>query len=96
MAKDYRQLWEVAAGANNEAQAVQTLSNILADEEGRAFISGLDSERAESCVKILDNVSRDTYPPHLPPLHTVSLGCCRARPQTCREAGLLHYLEKTR
>ena len=95
MAKDYRQLWEVATGADNEARAVQTLSNILVDEEGRAFISALDNEGSELCVKILDNVSRDTYPPNLLPLHTVSLGCYRTRPQTCREAGLLRYLEET-
>jgi len=62
MAIDHRQLWTDATSANNEAQAIQTLSDILVNKEGRVFLSRLDSRDAELCVEILDNVSRDLHP----------------------------------
>ena len=66
MAKDYGQLWKDAFSASNEAQAIQTLSDILASKEGGDFISRLDSQDAELCVEVLDNVSCDLYSSHLP------------------------------
>ena len=77
MAKDYRQLWENAACADNEAQAIQILFDLLVNEEGRTFVSRLDSKDTEVCVEILDNVSRDFCSSHLPPPLTISLGCYR-------------------
>jgi len=68
MAKDYQQLWKDAVSAMDKAQAIQTLSGILVDKEGRVFISCLDGKEAELCVEILDNVSRDPQSSHSPPL----------------------------
>ena len=58
MAQDYQQLWKDVAGVVDEAKAVQTLAEILADKEGRVFISRLEREDAELCIDILDHVSR--------------------------------------
>ena len=61
MAKDYKRLWEHITNATNESKAVRTLAGILADSEGRAFISRLEHNEAELCIDILDHVSRDLY-----------------------------------
>jgi len=61
MAKDYEQLWKTFAGETDKAQAVRSLVEILADKEGRTFISGLDSEGAGLCIETLGNVSRDLH-----------------------------------
>ena len=63
MVKDYQRLWEGIATATNEAEAIRALTEIVVDKEGRRFISHLDSTGVDSCVEILDQVSRD---PHLP------------------------------
>jgi len=60
----HQQLWKDAVSAMDKAQAIQTLSGVLADQRGRVFISRLGSKDAELCVEILDNVSRDLHPPH--------------------------------
>ena len=57
MAKGYQQLWEDVANATDEAKAVRTLAGILADKEGRIFISRLERKDAELCIEILDHVS---------------------------------------
>jgi len=59
MAQDYQDLWTHVTNTDDEAQAAQILAKILADKEGRDFISRLDKENVESCIKILDNVSHD-------------------------------------
>lgn len=63
MAKDYEQLWKGATGVVDKVRAVQTLGEILADPEGRVFVSRLDGKGAELCIEILDQVSRDLYLP---------------------------------
>jgi len=66
MTKDYEQLWKSVASATEAAQAVGTLAEILADKEGRVFISRLGGKDAELCIEILDDVSRDpSFPPFL-------------------------------
>jgi len=95
MTKDHRLLWEAAANATDKTQAAKILAESLVDKEGRDFILRLGSEDAESCIKILDNVSRHLYSPHSPPPQTVSSGYCRAQPQTRREAGFLGHVEET-
>ena len=58
MAKDYRRLWKDVTSTTDEAKAVRTLAMILADKEGRVFISRLERGDAELCIEILDHVSR--------------------------------------
>ena len=59
MPKDFYWLWERAINDTDGAEAVRALVEILADKEGRSFISCLDREQAELCVRILDHVSCD-------------------------------------
>ena len=59
MAKDYQRLWAHITGTTDESRAVRTLVEILADREGRTFISRLERKEAELCIDILDHVSRD-------------------------------------
>jgi len=59
MAQDYQDLWTHVTNTADEAQAAQILAKILADKEGRDFISRLDKKNVESCIEILDNVSHD-------------------------------------
>ena len=59
MANDYQRLWEDVTDATNEAEAVRALAGIVVDKGGRRFISRLDSAGMESCIEILDHVSRD-------------------------------------
>jgi len=63
MAKDYRHLWRGAVSTMDKAQAIQTLSSILVDKEGRVFVSHLGRKDTELCAEILDNVSRDLQLP---------------------------------
>ena len=56
MAKGYQQLWKDVTNATDDAKAVRTLAGILADREGRTFISRLERKDAELCIKILDRV----------------------------------------
>jgi hypothetical protein len=62
MAKDYLRLWKRVASTTDEAKAVRTLAEILADREGRTFISRLERKDVELCIEILDRVSRDLHP----------------------------------
>jgi len=57
--RDRQQLWKDVASKADEAEAVRSLAEILADKEGRAFISLLEHKDAELCVGILDHVSRE-------------------------------------
>jgi len=61
MAEDYTRLWKDAVSMDNEGKAVRTLVVILADKEGRAFISHLEREDAKLCIEILDRVGHDLY-----------------------------------
>ena len=67
MTKDYQQLWKGSAGATDKAHAVRFLAEILADKEGRAFISHLDDGDAGLCVEILGSVSCSLHLPNSPP-----------------------------
>ena len=79
MTKDYQQLWKHVTSATDEAKATRTLAEILADQEGRAFISRLERKDAELCIDILDRVSRD---PHSLLAFAVSDGFIRASHST--------------
>ena len=83
MAKNYQQLWEdvTASSTVDEVKAVRTLAGILADKEGRVFISSLERKDAELCIEILDHVSRDLHSPSSP-AQTVSSGHRKRRAQT--------------
>ena len=59
MAKDHKRLWARVSSATGESKAVRTLTEILADRDGRIFISRLERKDAELCIDILDHVSRD-------------------------------------
>ena len=74
MAKDYRKLWKRVIRATDEAEAAWPLAEILAEKEGRIFISRLDAKNAESCIRILDHVRRN---PHLPIHFVISDGLIR-------------------
>ena len=67
MTKDYEQLWKGVTHITDEAQAVRALADILADNEGRRFVSRLGGKDAELCIEILDDVSRDLHFPPSPP-----------------------------
>ncbi|KAF9645811.1 kinase-like protein [Thelephora ganbajun] len=54
MAKIYQQLWKAVTDASGEAKAVRILAEILADKEGRDFISHLKINDAKLCIEILD------------------------------------------
>jgi len=79
MSKNYRQLWNDIIDANSETKAVRTLAEILADKEGRTFISHLGREDAKLCIEILDRVRRDL---HLLPSAVVSGSLTRASEST--------------
>ena len=59
MVKDYQQLWKAVVNASNEAQAVRTLTEIVADSAGRAFALRLEPKDAVLCIEALDYVSCD-------------------------------------
>ena len=75
MAKNFQRLWKDVTNSTNEAMAVRALADILADREGRAFISSLDRKDAEYCIDILDRVSHNL---HIQPSPEVSYGLVRA------------------
>lgn len=64
MVKDYRHLWKsVSAKGTKRSMAVQTLVQILLDEEGRKFVANLEHKSdLELCFKILDHVGHDLNP----------------------------------
>jgi len=57
MTKDYQQLWKDMTNTTDEATAVQTLAEIVADSDGRAFTLDLESEDVALCIETLDRVS---------------------------------------
>jgi len=61
MAKDYQRLWKEVTSAIDEAEAVRSLAQILAEKEGRVFVSHLEREDAELCIEILDHVGRTSH-----------------------------------
>jgi len=95
MATDYQQLWGRVTTTTSEAQNVRALAGIVADKEGRVFISRLDSKEAVSCIDILDNVSRNLRFSLSPPPQALSSGHCRMQHRTSREAGILRHIEET-
>ena len=95
MAQDYQHLWKTVASATDETQAAQTLAKILADKQGRAFISRLERNDVELCVEILDMVSRDARLHHSSLSQTISSGSYEAKPQPHRQTVLHHHLEET-
>jgi len=92
MAKDYHQLWKDAISAGDKAKAIQTLSDVLVEKEGRVFFSRLDGKEAKLCVEILDDVSCDPHSSHSPLPQTNSLGRYRTQPQTYQEACSIYHL----
>ena len=62
MVKIYQQLWKDTTEANDETKAVQALTAILVDKEGRTFISNLERGDVELCIELLDRVSHDPCP----------------------------------
>jgi len=61
MTKEPRRLWEEVASIADEAGAVRALCEILADKDGRCFVSHLERKEAELCIEVLDRVSRGLY-----------------------------------
>ena len=61
MAKDYKRLWKDIGNTADEGKVVRILSEILADKEGRRYISNLELKHAGLCIEILDGVSRDLH-----------------------------------
>ena len=94
MTKDYQQLWEGVINAANETEAVQTLAEIVADSDGRAFVLDLESEYVALCIETLDHVSCD---PHLPPPppHTNSSGHRSAQSRNNQEGGFFPHVKET-
>ena len=90
MSEGYRRLLAKATRATDEADSVGILARILADEGGKGYILGVDRRDAESCIEILDHVSRGSY--------LVSLGLSQllgpigAKTQRCRKADILLHL----
>ena len=97
MAKNYPQLWKDITTSRTiyEVKAVRTLARILADNEGRVFISSLKRKDAELCIEVLDHVSRDLYTSSSPPQMALS-GHRRRRAQIRREEHFFRHTEKTR
>ena len=94
MPKDYYWLWERATNNTDGAEAVRVLTEILADKDGRSFISSLGRDQAESCIRILDHVSRDLcLPPS--PAQMVSSGYRGVQPQNLREECVPRHVEET-
>ena len=94
MVNGYQQLWKGIASGTNEAEAVSVLAKVLADEEGRGFISLLERKEAELCIGILDRVSRKLRFP-LFAVQMVSPEHHRSQPQTRREKYFPHHVEET-
>ena len=46
----------------DESKAVRTLADILADREGRTFVSRLERKDVGLCIEILDRVSHNLRP----------------------------------
>lgn len=55
--ENYQRLWNDVANSPDEDGAVPILGEILADGEGRDFISRFGPKQADICTKILDHVS---------------------------------------
>jgi len=57
-----------------KAESTRILAEILANREGRNFISSLTRKDAELCIEVLTHVSRDLYTLPPSPSQMVSLG----------------------
>ena len=77
MTKRYQQLWGGVTTTADETQTVRALAEILANREGRVFISCLNSQDVGLCIETLDNVSRNLHLLPSPPPQTVPSGHCR-------------------
>ena len=93
MDKDYRRLWNSAANTIDKARAIRTLAEILADEEGRAFVSRLELKEAELCIELLGLASHDllSFLHHL----MVSSGYREAHPRNRRKGRFHRRVEET-
>lgn len=60
MTESYQQLLVKATSGPDKAESVRILANILSTKDGRDFILHLDHKAGESCIQILDKVSRDS------------------------------------
>jgi hypothetical protein len=58
MSGDHRQLLAQATSSSDKAESVRILAQILDNEGGKDFVSRLGREDGESCIEILDHVSR--------------------------------------
>ena len=86
MAKNYQRLWDQVTSGIDEAKSVRTLAEIVVDEEGRAFISRLDSILHCQCtidIQLLRTL-------HVPLCHlaAVLLNACSQRSGFCSEVPL--------
>jgi len=94
MGKTIQQLWDDVAENSEGPGAIQDLSKILADKEGRHFVLGLKDEQAKLCTDLSGRVSCDL---HLPVAASYcSAGHHRNQPQPRPEAEFLRHIEKTR
>ena len=55
------ELWGWVVRTISEVDSIQILAKILAQKEGRSFISNLACKNAKLCIEILDRVSHDLY-----------------------------------
>ena len=76
MTTDFDGLWAKVRTAENEAEAVRTLAQILSSKEGRAFASSLELTDGVLCIEILDQVRTD--PPSAMPFTNANSGSRRA------------------
>ena len=62
MFEDYQQLLADATNATDKAESVRILAKILAGQDGKDFVTRLDPKDGETCIEILDHVSRGSAP----------------------------------
>ena len=60
MDKNFQQLWDDVKSANDEAEAIRALAEIVTEKAGRVFVSQFEREDAKYCIDALGRVSR--YP----------------------------------
>jgi len=60
MTEYYPQIWTGIANETEEMQAIQALAGVVAEKDGRVFISRLDGKDAVSCVRILYQVRNNS------------------------------------
>ena len=92
----FRQLWKDVTHSIGKDLAVWALAKILAEEEGRAFVLGLDRKDAERCIDIMGHVSHDLCSRSSFWTQMGWPGHCRRQSQNHhRETRFLHHIEQT-